>query len=200
MTVRVAVVDPLPMFARGLVATLDDEGFRADAPEDVLQWASAPGVPLVLLTVEHDRDWAGLRDLLRVRPEAIVVIVLSDATSNAYVRAVAAGAVGVLPRDASPAMVRDVVRAAVSGSSLLPVDVLRTLVAGGAPEQPPRLLSDGEIEWLRRLADGMTVARLAELVGYSERMMYRLLSGLYARLGAGSRTKALMRARDEGWL
>ncbi|MEV1171433.1 response regulator transcription factor [Nonomuraea sp. NPDC049784] len=200
MTVRVAVVDPLPMFARGLAATLGDEGFPADAPEDVLQWAAEPGVPLVLLAVEHDRDWARLSDLLKVQPEATVVVVLSDVTPGAYVRAVAAGAVGVLPRDASAILVRDVVRAAVNGNSLLPVDVLRTLVANSTDDQPPRLLSDNEIEWLSQLADGMTVAQLAERVGYSERMMFRLLSGLYSRLGVGNRTRALMRAREEGWL
>jgi hypothetical protein len=44
------------------------------------------------------------------------------------------------------------------------------------------------------------VARLAATVGYSERMMFRLLADLYARLGADNRTRALMRARDEGWL
>jgi hypothetical protein len=31
-------------------------------------------------------------------------------------------------------------------------------------------------------------------------MMFRLLAVLYARLGTGSRSRAVMRARDEGWL
>jgi DNA-binding CsgD family transcriptional regulator len=56
------------------------------------------------------------------------------------------------------------------------------------------------IAWLRHLSEGRTVADLADSVGYSERMMYRLLANLYRRLGARSRTKALMLAQREGWL
>jgi DNA-binding CsgD family transcriptional regulator len=65
----------------------------------------------------------------------------------------------------------------------------------------PRLaISDREIEWLRTLAAGSTVARLAEGVGYSERAMFRLLRDLYQRLGVKSRTEALMLAQQQGWL
>jgi DNA-binding NarL/FixJ family response regulator len=111
-----------------------------------------------------------------------------------------AGTVGVLARDASPITARDTIRAAIAGFSLLPVDILRSFAKGFAHEETTRPLSDDEIGWLRQLADGVTVARLAEHVGYSERMMFRLLSDLYGRLGVDNRTKALMRARDEGWL
>ncbi len=200
MTVRIAVVDPLPMFVRGLIATLDDEGYSADIPEDVLQWAGELESPTILLTVVDSRGWGLLSDIRRVQPDAVVVAILGDNDLRAYVRAVAMGAVGVLPRDASSVAVRDVVRAAVSGCSLLHVDVLRSLVAGAAREEPARPLSDDEIGWLRQLADGITVAQLAERVGYSERMMFRLLAGLYSRLGVSNRTRALIRARDEGWL
>lgn len=200
MTVRIAVVDPLPMFACGLISTLRDDGHTADAPENILEWVNGPGTPVVLLTVAGGRDWALLADVLRVRPDTVAVTVLAEANHTAYARAVAAGAAAVLPRDASPAAVRDVVRAAVNGRSLLPLEVLRSIVAGGVSEESARLLSDDEIDWLRQLAQGTTVARLADRVGYSERMMFRLLSGLYSRLGVDNRTKALMRARDEGWL
>ena len=53
---------------------------------------------------------------------------------------------------------------------------------------------------LRELARGTTVGRLAADVGYSERMMFRLLRELYARLGAGNRTDALVKAQAKGWL
>jgi DNA-binding NarL/FixJ family response regulator len=200
MTVRVAVVEPLPMFARGLIATLDDEGYAADTPENVLQWARGAGSSVVVLTVVDGSGWALLADILRVRPDAAIVVVLASTDLGTYVRAVAAGAVGVLPRDASSVTVRDVVRAAVTGRCVLPIDILRSLVAGTTREEPARPLSNDEIEWLRQLADGSTVARLAERVGYSERMMFRMLADLYGRLGAPNRVKALMRARDEGWL
>ena len=49
-----------------------------------------------------------------------------------------------------------------------------------------------EIEWLQQLADGITVAQLADRTGYSERAMYRLLRGLYTELDVKTRTEALM--------
>jgi DNA-binding CsgD family transcriptional regulator len=53
---------------------------------------------------------------------------------------------------------------------------------------------------LRHLADSGTVASLARTVGYSEREMYRLLGGVYARLGASNRTEALLLAERWGLL
>jgi DNA-binding CsgD family transcriptional regulator len=57
-----------------------------------------------------------------------------------------------------------------------------------------------EMEWLRQLASGTTVAKLADGAGYSERAMFRLLRDLYQRMGAQNRTEALLKARQRGWL
>ena len=91
--------------------------------------------------------------------------------------------------------------AAVDGRSLLPVAVLRAITAG-APngEMGSTSPSEEERNWLRQLAQGSSVADLAEHAGYSERMMFRLLRALYVKLQAPNRTVALIRARDEGWL
>ena len=61
-------------------------------------------------------------------------------------------------------------------------------------------LSARDVAWLRALADGVTVSSLARASGYSQREMYRLLAALYARLGADSRTDALLRADRAGLL
>jgi DNA-binding NarL/FixJ family response regulator len=74
------------------------------------------------------------------------------------------------------------------------------LVSRSVGEPARRPITADEIGWLRRLADGVTVADLAKQVGYSERMMFRLLASVYARLGVDNHTKATIRARDEGWL
>jgi DNA-binding NarL/FixJ family response regulator len=61
-------------------------------------------------------------------------------------------------------------------------------------------LPTAQLEWLRALAQGITVAQLAERHGYSERAMFRHLRDLYARMGAKGRTEALMLANRRGWL
>ena len=83
---------------------------------------------------------------------------------------------------------------AVAGFSVLPIAVVQALAAphppvGTGPPPPAH-----ELDWLRELAGGATVAQLAGRSGYSERAMFRLLRDLYRRLEVSSRTEALMLA------
>jgi DNA-binding NarL/FixJ family response regulator len=119
-----------------------------------------------------------------------------------HVRALTAGAVAVVPRHALPATVREVFEAALHSRCILPVDVLRALAAASPSTtlQPDIVPSPQELEWLRQMADGRTVARLAASVGYSDRMMFRLLRNLYDRLNVKGRTDALVLARTMGWI
>ena len=74
--------------------------------------------------------------------------------------------------------------------------------AGAVPPGHPAAPSLTVVEqaWLRRLATGGTVAGLARSCGYSEREMYRRLSAVYQRLGARTRTEALLLAERIGLL
>jgi DNA-binding NarL/FixJ family response regulator len=199
--VRVAVSDPLPIFRRGVMAALGDAGFETEAPDDVLAWAGRAERRVVLLTVRGAADWELLAELGTGHADVVVVAVLDDVSVAGYVRAIAAGAAGAIPRDATPAVVRTAFQAALDGTTVLPTEVVRALAA----RQPPAHERDGEpsareIGWLRDLARGVGVSHLAEGAGYSERMMFRLLRELYDRLGVGGRTEALMLARDRGWI
>jgi DNA-binding NarL/FixJ family response regulator len=201
MSVRIAVSDPLPLFRRGIIATLGEAGFELEDPEDLLAWTREDQRQVVILTLRSPQDWALLARLHEDQPDVLVVAVLEDASLPGYVQAVLAGATAVLPRDAPVETVRRVFGAAVQGQSLLPAEVVRALAT---PTQPLGDHGDKaavqEIGWLRELANGATVARLAGRAGYSERAMYRLLRDLYARLGVRNRTEALMLARERGWL
>jgi DNA-binding NarL/FixJ family response regulator len=204
MSLRVAVFDPLPVFRHGIMAALGIDGVGSEAPEDLMTWIHEEQRQIILMTLHSAEDWALLSQLHRDRPSVVVVAVLEDAGVDAYVRALAAGAVSAVPRDTPPEGVRQVFEAAVSGTSLLPTEVVRVLLSSGesAPDGPdgPEMPSAREIEWLQQLADGITVAQLADRTGYSERAMYRLLRGLYTKLDVKTRTEALMLARARGWL
>lgn len=203
MMLRVAVADPLPLFRHGVRDVLAGTGFAVEMPEDLLAWASVDEPRLALFTVSTSADWALLPELCRARSGTTIIAVLTDAGVATYVRAFSAGAAGVLSRDAPAPVVREVFDAAVRGNSIVPTEVLQALADGSAnaldaPE--PGRPSAAERDWLRQLARGDTVASLAAGVGYSERMMFRLLRDLYVKVGVSNRTEALMKARDEGWL
>jgi DNA-binding NarL/FixJ family response regulator len=96
---------------------------------------------------------------------------------------------------------RRALEAALAGDVIVSRAVVTALISSSRlqpdTEEP---LEHEERRWLRQLASGMTVARLANTAGYSERAMYRLLNGVYDRLGVTNRTEALMRANALGWI
>lgn len=203
MMLRVAVADPLPLFRHGVRDVLAEAGFAVEMPEDLLAWASVDEPRLALFTVSTPADWALLPELCRAQRGTTIIAVVTDTGMATYVRAISAGAAGVLSRDATLTVVREVFDAAVRGRSIVPTEVLQALADGSAPA--PDAPEEGrpsaaERDWLRQLARGDTVASLATGIGYSERMMFRLLRDLYVKVGVSNRTEALMKARDQGWL
>jgi DNA-binding NarL/FixJ family response regulator len=201
MFVRVAVFDPLPVFRRGIIATLSEAGFQVEAPDDLRAWIGEQQRTLVLLTLQSADDWAQLLEVHRLRDDVAIIAIVVDTSASTYVRALSSGAVGVVPRDAPLAAVTEAFEAAMSGKSILPIEVLRALIATGAQATHNENIPAGrEIDWLHQLANGLTVGQLAARVGYSERMMFRLLRDLYDRLHVKGRTEALMLARERGWL
>jgi DNA-binding NarL/FixJ family response regulator len=200
---RVAVTDPFPLFRHGLRMALAEAGFDAEFPTDLLTWARIDEPRLLLFTVRAAQDWYLLPELCQARAGTTVIAVLEDASVPTSVRALSAGAAGILPRDATLSTMREVVEAAARGDSLVPTSVLRALTERqptGEPATAAARPSTAEREWLSLLARGDTVATVAARAGYSERMMFRLLRDLYTKIGAANRTEAMMRARDEGWV
>jgi DNA-binding NarL/FixJ family response regulator len=200
MSVRIAVSDPLPVYRRGMLATLGNGGFEAETPEDLLSWARQEDRRVVFLTLQGSRDWFLLAQLRQAGTDVIVVAVLADSRVQTHVRAILAGAAVAVPRDASPAIVRRIFEEVVSGTSMVPTDVVRALVMSQERQITESPLPEAELKWLRGLARGITVAQLAEQNGYSERAMFRLLRALYDRMGVRGRTEALMMANRRGWL
>lgn len=198
MVVRIAIVDPLPMFREGAAAALAQTGHLVETPADVVAWMRRQATNVVLLTVLSDTDWR-LLDRLRATPATSIVIALLDGGSLTVggVRAVRAGARSVLWRDTSATVLRRTVEATIDGQAVLPAALAAAMASGGRPRGEP---SAEQLSWLRHLANGSTVAGIAAEAGYSERAMYRLLRALYHQLGVRTRMQAVMRAQDAGWL
>jgi DNA-binding NarL/FixJ family response regulator len=183
-----------------MLATLGDMGFEPETAEDLLAWVRQEHRLVILLTMQMARDWSLLAALRRTRADLVVIAVLANPSTEAYVRAIMAGASVAVPRDATPSTIRRVFEEAIRGTSLLPTEVVRNLAPSREDKggEPP--LSSTHLEWLRALAQGITVAELAERNGYSERAMFRHLHDLYESMGAKGRTEALILANRRGWL
>ncbi|MGX6604070.1 DNA-binding response regulator [Micromonosporaceae bacterium Da 78-11] len=196
MTVHVAVLDPLPMYQQGVAATLSAIGHIVETPEDPLAWVRRSPGAVVLLTLAVHGDWEllfRLRD--ETSPHAVIAVVEDDVVVHG-VRAVRAGARSVMPRCVTNETLRRTIEATLDGQAVLPAGVAAALASGEEHSLP----AAERLEWLRQLAEGATVAQLAQRAGYSERAMFRLLQALYQEIGVRTRLEAIMQARDRGWL
>lgn len=199
MKIRAAVVDPLPLYRCGVAASLGAIGWTIDLPDNVWEWITEAPTQVVLLGVCGTADWQLLAELHAARPKILLLAMIDRPDVRSYLRAVRAGASGVIARAGSSAALQQSFTAIVNGQVLLPAEVVQALVTAGWPDEDPDP-SEEERAWLRQLASGSTVAELAERVGYSERMMFRRLRALYGRLSARNRTEALIYARENGWI
>jgi DNA-binding NarL/FixJ family response regulator len=207
----VGISDPLPVFRSGLREALARGSFVVKEPVDVVAWAAArdpgpgdgrmrpedgAGRRAVLLSLTARRDWTVLDDLHDRCPDVVVVTLLAEPRTEAYRDAIARGALTAAPRASTSTHLLAVVRAAVAGRSLLPAAVLVSLAAPALDASVG--LNDEERRWLVELANGTRIDDLACRTGYSRRTMYRRLGGVYRRLGADGRERALLAATRAG--
>jgi DNA-binding NarL/FixJ family response regulator len=193
--VRVAVVDRAPAYRRGLELALSEAGYKVEHPSDMERWAEGTGTRALVATCRSSGEARRLA-LMRARgPDAVAVALLREDSPVAYREVLETGVESAVARDASLDCIVEVVGAAIDRRTVLPTHVARTLARG---EEQNDTIDAQHADWLRALARGTTIEDLAESVGYSERAMYRQLRQLYERLGARSRTDALLQALRRG--
>jgi DNA-binding NarL/FixJ family response regulator len=200
VSVRIAIWDPLPIYRRGMMTALAAAGLSSEEPEDLLEWSSEQQHGVAFLTIQSKQELTLLTQLKGSWPDLILIAVLAHENVEMHVKAVKAGATAAVGRTATPEEVLGVFNAAIRGVSMLPAEAVRALAAPKVPQDVTTQLTPREIEWLRALSQGRTVAQLADNVGYSERAMYRLLRDMYRRMHAANRTEAVLKASRAGWL
>lgn len=187
-----------PVYAHGLSGLLDNRGLRTRVVPDLGELPGVladPGTSVVVVPLASaDAVLAAV-----AQPAGHAVVVIADSTSpELCATALRAGVTGIITFDDSPDDVLTALQAAARGRVVLPRDVVRALCRPEAAVPPS--LTSAEQDWLRRLAAGGTVSGLARSCGFSEREMYRRLSAVYLRLGARTRTEALLLAERFGFL
>lgn len=197
--IPVAVVEPAAAYRRGLEAALRDDGFDPQQPADVRAWAADGGRRAIVIARRSDADAALTAELTTIA-EAVVIALVPGGAKGGFLEAIQSGCDGVADWDEQPENIVAVLSAALESSYLIPHDIGAYLARGRVAGAHPPHLSDEELQWLRALADGSTVTKLADDVGYSERAMFRKLHDLYVRLGVKSRSEALVAAQRMGLL
>jgi DNA-binding NarL/FixJ family response regulator len=193
----VAVRGASPAYQRGVELALREAGLSVERPPDVARWAALDGPRAVVSLCASPEDLERLAQLRGSRSDVVLVAILDAPVPADFRDALALGVSGLIERDAPLEGIVDAVHTAAAQRTSMPTDVARALARGTVPAADGKV-SRREAEWLRQLANGATTRELARAVGYSERAMHRHLHGLYRRLGARTRTGALLQAVRRG--
>ena len=198
--IRVVLADDHPVVREGLRGMLAAEpGIEvvADAASGAEAVAVAaryqPDVVLMDLRMPNGDGVEATTEIVGGHPGIRVVVLTTYETDADIVRAVEAGAVGYLLKDASISELGNAVRAAARGETVLAPSVARRLVSH--VRQPRRdLLSGRETEVLALVARGLTNAEIGRQLSITEATVKTHLLRLFGKLGVNDRTAAVTSA------
>jgi DNA-binding NarL/FixJ family response regulator len=183
---RVAVRSDDPLVRAGLERLLGDDGLETVGPEDdaadAVLWDPGPGDDAVL-------DRLGEIEAI----DAAVVALLPGASHAAA--AIAAGARGVLVRDRIGPGVASAVRAVACGLTVLDTDLADTLLPAPRPRRGAiDELTARERQVVDLMSRGLSNRGIADALGISEHTAKFHVNGVLAKLGAATRTEAVVEA------
>ncbi|GAB4501572.1 MAG: response regulator transcription factor [Anaerolineales bacterium] len=140
----------------------------------------------------------------RANLRGIGLLTLTAYDDTPYVMGVLqAGANGYILKTASPEDLIQAVRDVYAGKSALDAAITQKVMAQLFEQQAAPAyeeLTDREMDVLRLTAKGFTNKAIAVQLNISDRTVQGHLAHIFAKLQAGSRTEAVMRAVSLGWV
>lgn len=157
--------------------------------------SAAPDVALLDIELPGRDGLTAAAELRAAMPACRVIMVTTFGRAGYLKRAMAAGALGFLLKDADAGELATAIRRVMAGERVVdPALALSALSAGSNP------LTPREREVLAAATDGATVADLAQRLFLSEGTIRNHLSVAIQKLGARNRVEAARLAEQKGWL
>jgi two-component system, NarL family, response regulator DesR len=200
--IRVLLADDQALVRGALAAMLGLEPdievvAQVSSGEDVLAAArsSLPDVALVDVQMPGKDGITAAAELHRELPACRIVVCTTFGRPGYLSRAMAAGAVGFVVKDAPPETLVDAVRRVHAGLRVVdPALAAESLATGQSP------LTDRERDVLRVASSGGTIADVARFLSLSQGTVRNHLSSAIGKTGARTRAEAAKVAEDHGWL
>lgn len=202
--IRIVVVDDHPVVRDGLHGMLDGQpdlqvvGEAGDGLEALsVVAATSPDVVLMDLRMPRMDGVQAITRLATTHPDIRVLVLTTYDADHDIIRAVEAGAAGVLLKDAPRDELFRAVRATARGETVLAATVTARLVGRlrAAPVQTP---TDRELEVLTLVARGLTNRAIGRQLAISEATVKTHLVHAFERLGVADRTAAVTAAMERG--
>lgn len=211
--IRVCLIDDQTLVRQGIRSLLElTEDIEvvaeaADGREGLAAIeASTPDVVLLDLRMPH-LDGLGVLRALQGRGEAPPVLILTTFDDDELVLAgLRLGARGYLLKDVSLEQLVSAVRALVEGRTLLQPAVTERLLRSLQQREVPRkdalayaeALTERETEVIRLMAGGYSNKEIARALNLSEGTVKNHVSAILAKFGVRDRTRAVLKALEQG--
>jgi len=208
--IRIAIVDDHPIFRVGLhklLAEQPDFEVVAEAGDGgevgSIIHRHKPDVLLLDLNMPNVGGLAALEALRQIEHDTKVVILTSSAREEDYVRAMMAGARGIILKDTSAALLFKAVRKVQQGEVWLDrkttAAVLREFAspdkpASGSRDEPN--LSKRELEIVGYVAQGFKNKEIADRMFISEQTVKNHLHNVFEKVGVSDRLELALYAID----
>lgn len=210
-TIRVMLADDHVLVREGTRRLLEAEpdieviaeaGDGISAVEQAV--ASQPDVLIIDVAMPGMSGIEATRHIKQQLPK-VAVLALTAYDDDQYVLALLnAGAAGFLLKDVRGQELVTAVRSVHRGEAVLQpaiaVRALRQAVSHRSPTVSMPPLSDREMEVLREAARGLPNKDIARRLNLSVRTIHTHLGNIFAKLGVGSRTEAVLLALRRGWI
>ena len=187
---------------RALLGTQPDLHVIAEAAsgEEAMDRVQEHSPDVVVMDLAMGAGMDGIEAIRRIRErnrsQAILVFTTYDSDAD-IVRAVDAGAMGYLLKDAAPEEIFAAIRGAVQGRSVMSPPVASRLFQ--QLRNPEEILTPREAELLSLLTEGLSNRELGRRLFISEATVKTHLAHIYAKLGVETRAAAIATAiRREG--
>lgn len=203
---KMLVVDDHAILRQGLAALLLDSGtasevlHAADQAQGLAMLAAHGDLEAVLLDLRlPDSDGLGaITAFARASPTVPIIIVSASEEAGDVRRALELGALGYVPKSASPETLLSAVRLVLSGEIYVPPLMLSAAAAAGAAVAPLEPLTPRQHEVLAALARGLSNKEIGQTFGLSEKTVKVHVGAIFRALGVTNRTQAARAAHAAG--
>jgi DNA-binding NarL/FixJ family response regulator len=203
---RVLIVDDHPIVASGCRALLAGEGeivlleaSDAESGERVFM-AERPEVCVIDINLPTVSGFELARRLLSCDASARVIMFSMNDDPIFAARAIELGAKGYVSKSGDPCDLVEAIRQVGKGGSYLPTAIARSIAFSGSglPQSPLSKLTAREIEILRLLSAGKSLAEIAWLVHSSYKTVANTSSIMRQKLGVRTSAELVRLAIESG--
>lgn len=203
--IKVMVVDDHPVVRDGLKLMLSVTpgllwvGQAEDGAQAIEQCAALHPDVILMDLIMPEVDGPAATQIIRRQHPAVQVVALTSFDDKELVqKALRAGAISYVLKNASMDVINDAIRQAYAGHSTMAATAVQALVSFNSRDMFEEELTSREKEVLQLMADGLKNAAIAEKMNVGESTVRFHVTNIFRKLDTTNRTQTVRLAIERG--